>query len=70
MNSVRTVAGEGRIRDTAGHVGELGTDGAEWVIESLQKDKYRFAARWSPGDAFRDAGVYLIKLSGLKGEIY
>jgi hypothetical protein len=49
---------------------ERGMDGSEWVIESLQKDNYRCVVRWSPEDAFRDAGTYLIKLSGLKGEIY
>lgn len=49
---------------------DIGFDGSEWVIESLRKDKYRFVARWSPGGAFLDAGTYLIKLSGLKGEIY
>lgn len=50
--------------------GERGFDGSEWAIESLQKGRYRFVARWSPKDAFRDAGVYLINLSGLKVEIY
>jgi hypothetical protein len=49
---------------------DRGFDGSEWVIERLQKDKYRFVARWSPRGAFRDAGVYLIKLSGLRAEIY
>jgi len=54
----------------AANADDRGFDGSEWVIESLQKDNYRFVARWSPRDAFRDAGVYLIKLSGLKGENY
>jgi hypothetical protein len=54
----------------AANADDRGFDGSEWVIESLQKDNYRFVARWSPRDAFRDAGVYLIKLSDLKGEIY
>lgn len=49
---------------------DRGMDGSEWIIESLLKDRYRFVARWSPQSAFRDAGVYLIKLSGLKEEIY
>lgn len=49
---------------------ERGMDGAEWIIEGLLKDKYRFVVRWSPENTFRDAGVYLINLSGLKEEIY
>ena len=49
---------------------DRGFDGSEWIIESLREDKYRFVARWSPRDAFRDAGVYLIKLSGVRAEIY
>ena len=46
---------------------DRGNDGSEWIIESLQKNKYRCVVRWSPEDAFREAGVYLIKLSGFKG---
>jgi hypothetical protein len=54
----------------AANADDRGMDGSEWIIESLQKDNYRFVARWSPTGAFRDAGVYLIKMTGLKGEIY
>jgi hypothetical protein len=62
--------GKAGFRTRPANADDRGMDGSEWVIESLQKDNYRFVARWSPEDAFRDAGTYLIKLSGLKGEIY
>jgi len=48
----------------------IGNDGAEWAIEAHLKDKYWFVSRWSPKDRFTDCGKYLIKLSGLKEEIY
>lgn len=50
---------------------ERGNDGSEWIIEGLNKNKYWFVARWSPrNNDFQNAGILLIKLSGLKEEIY
>ena len=50
--------------------GVLGFDGAEWIIEGHLQDKYRFIDRWSPDGSFSECGKYLIRLSGLKEEIY
>jgi hypothetical protein len=49
---------------------EKGFDGSTWIIEAHQKNNYWFVNRWSPRDDYRDCGEYLIKLSGLKEEIY
>jgi hypothetical protein len=49
---------------------ERGFDGAEWIIEARFQNKYRFVNRWSPRDTFKELGLFLIKLSGLKEEIY
>jgi len=49
---------------------EPGCDGAEWIIEGHLSDRYWFVNRWSPRGNFRACGEYLIKLSGLKEEIY
>ena len=49
---------------------DRGTDGSEWILEGLYGGKYHFVARWSPHGKFRNVGEYLIKLSGLKEEIY
>jgi len=49
---------------------DRGYDGAEWDIEAHLQDKYWFVTRWSPRDNFAECGKYLIKLSGLKEEIY
>ena len=51
-------------------IGLTGFDGSQWIIEASSKDKYWVVDRWSPQDGFRECGVYLIKLSGLKEEIY
>ena len=49
-----------------------GLDGANWIIEGAKKGKYHIVDRWSPEDGpFREASLYLIKLSKLKiDEIY
>ena len=49
---------------------ERGMDGSEWILEGLLGDKYHFAVRWTPKGQFRDAGIFLIELSGLKEDIY
>ena len=43
-----------------------GADGARWMLEAKAKENYHMAQRWSPeGDDFKDACLYLLKLSGL-----
>jgi hypothetical protein len=44
-------------------------DGAAWVIEGVQNRKGHDVHRRSPSREFRDACIYLVKLSGLKTEI-
>ncbi len=46
------------------------TDGAQWIIEAHFDKKYHFVDYHSPEDAYKELGVFLIKLSGLKEEIY
>ena len=47
------------------------TDGAEWVIEGHFKNKYHVVSYHSPYDnEYEKAGLFLIKLSGLKEEVY
>jgi hypothetical protein len=47
------------------------TDGASWVIEARLKNKYHIVDYHSPGDnEFAKAGLFIIKLSGLKEEVY
>ncbi|HMG91754.1 MAG TPA: hypothetical protein VK589_16965, partial [Chryseolinea sp.] len=48
----------------------FGLDGAQWIIEAHSLHKYWFVDRWSPEDDYKQAGLYLIKLSGLDEEIY
>lgn len=54
----------------------LPNDGAVWALEGVKDSKYHIVDRLSPEDgSYRDAGVYLIKLSGLavdeaKDELY
>lgn len=47
---------------------ELGLDGAEWILEAQQSEKYHYVVRWSPADTYRRCCVYLIKLSAAKDE--
>jgi len=44
-------------------------DGAFWVIEGVEHQKYHDVHRHTPSKEFRDACVYLVELSGLKTEI-
>jgi hypothetical protein len=42
-----------------------GMDGAEWIIEGVSRDGYRFVRRWSPEDGqARATGLALLKLTG------
>jgi hypothetical protein len=47
-----------------------GMDGSEWIIEAHFANNYRFVDRWMPDGSFKEIGLYLIKLSGLKEEVY
>jgi hypothetical protein len=46
------------------------TDGAQWIIEGHLKNRYHFVDFHSPDGDFAKLGLYLIKLSKLKEEIY
>lgn len=48
----------------------FGLDGAQWIIEAHFSNKYWLVDRWNPEDSYKQAGVYLIKLSGLDEEVY
>lgn len=51
---------------------DLGTDGSEWIVESVRGDDYRFIKRWSPEEGrMREFGLFMIKLTGWDlGDIY
>lgn len=46
------------------------TDGSFWIIEANLKKQYKYVIRQSPAGKIRSIGEALIKLSGLKEEIY
>lgn len=46
------------------------SDGANWVFEAHFKNKYHIVDYHSPGGDFKELGLFLIKLSGLKETIY
>jgi len=46
------------------------TDGAQWIFEAHFDNKYHLVDYHSPGGDYRELGVFIIKLSGLKEEIY
>jgi hypothetical protein len=50
----------------------MGRDGAQWLIEGVWKGRYHIVDRWTPEKgAFREAALYLIRLSKLNiSEIY
>ena len=50
----------------------LGLDGAQWIIEGVDRAGYHFVKRWTPEDgAVRAIGLHLIGLSGWNvGDIY
>lgn len=58
------------FRNTKPNNGQRGLDGAEWNIEAHLQQEYWFMGRWSPNGDFFKCGEYLIKLSGLKEEVY
>lgn len=51
-----------------------GTDGAQWILEGVEDEKYHVVDRWTPKDGtFRKACLYLLGLSKIeveKKEIY
>lgn len=48
-------------------VREDGLDGAEWIIEGVKDGRHKVVHVWSPREgAFRDAALYLLKLSRLR----
>lgn len=47
--------------------GEIGTDGAQWVLEGTIKGRYHVVDRWSPQDGnYREVCSYLLKLTKLE----
>lgn len=47
------------------------TDGAQWVFEAHLKNRYHFVNYHSPyNNVYEKAGLFLIKLSGLKEKVY
>jgi hypothetical protein len=54
----------------------LGRDGAQWILEGVNDERYHIVHRWSPkDDSFREACIYLLELSGrdektLGGNVY
>jgi hypothetical protein len=45
-----------------------GTDGAKWILEAKDNEKYHVVIRWSPEgeyDGFWKSCMFLIKLAGL-----
>ena len=54
--------------------GEIGLDGAQWIIEGVSDGKYHVVERWSPDEGnVRGIGLYFLKMSSLNvndDEIY
>jgi hypothetical protein len=49
-----------------GDNGMGGLDGAQWILEGFREGSYHIAVEWSPREgAYREACLYLLKLSGL-----
>lgn len=56
-----------------GSFGMIHFDGASWIVEATVANRYHLLTRNSPKDKYRDMGLYLLKLSGLRikpNEIY
>lgn len=51
-------------------IGDIGNDGAQWVLEGAREGRYHVVDRWSPpkDDRYRRACSQLLDLSGLKPE--
>lgn len=48
---------------------EAGNDGAEWILEGVRNGRYHFVERWNPeSGAYREACLYLLKLSGVDAD--
>jgi|ERR1041385_5885866 hypothetical protein len=56
--------------DLPSHEDSLPTeDGAAWIIEGVRNGRHHLVNRRAPSSEFREACIYLVKLSGLKTEI-
>jgi hypothetical protein len=49
--------------------GPMPHDGARWLIDGFRSNEIHQVVRHAPGRDFRDAGIYLARLSGMKTEI-
>lgn len=46
---------------------DRGFDGSEWILEGVREGRYHLVNRWTPtGGSFRDACLYMLRLSRLK----
>lgn len=46
---------------------DSGNDGAQWILEGVKDNRYHIVDRWTPENGeFRDACLYLLKLSGIE----
>jgi hypothetical protein len=47
-------------------VHEIGLDGAEWILESMQDGRYQVANQWTPDSGeFRDVCLLFLEFAGL-----
>jgi hypothetical protein len=63
-----------QIDTTHRPLGEMGLDGAEWILEGRRSDEYHVTHRWSPRyGPYREICLSILRLSGLRvqeSEIY
>ena len=45
--------------------GDMGYDGATWLLEGVKRSEYKWVERWSPSNSFRQACEYLISTAPL-----
>jgi len=63
--AIRTLVARTRVVTQPVDGCRMGTDGAEWLIESNDRAGYHFIDEWSPEKgAVRETGLALIKLTG------
>lgn len=47
-----------------------GLDGSRWILEGAKEGRYHVVDRWSPrGGSYREACLYLLKISEVSGEV-
>lgn len=57
---------EARFWELPATIEDMGLDGAQWIIEGLQGDRYHVVDRWSPDNGpVRKIGLFLLDLSDL-----